>query len=216
MIIRPEDSAWAIPVAQVSSRPGQRQEIDAAYPAPDGIGDQIVGVQEGSDIRVDGAFDSIVDGLVLQAHVIAPLHAECTRCLTPINRDWGLDTTVFFPYAPQPTGAMHHNARAAEDRANSEVEIIAGEDESEDTYPLSADGAYADIEALLRDTLVENLPLQLLCKPNCRGLCPQCGINLNEHPDHRHDVTDMRFASLAGLKAQLEQEQSGRESSGRA
>lgn len=38
---------------------------------------------------------------------------------------------------------------------------------------------------------------------------PQCGADLNEDPDHHHDVTDIRFAGLAGLKAQLEAEQNG-------
>ena len=61
-----------------------------------------------------------------------------------------------------------------------------------------------EVEALLRDTLVEELPLQPLCKPDCKGLCSQCGIDLNENPDHQHDMTDIRFAALEGLKAKLE------------
>ena len=85
-----------------------------------------------------------------------------------------------------------------------EVDIIAGEDESEDSYPLLEGGSWADIETLLRDTLVEELPLQPLCKPDCLGLCSQCGADLNEDPDHHHDVTDIRFAALEGLKARLE------------
>ncbi|MCI1219915.1 MAG: DUF177 domain-containing protein [Bifidobacterium sp.] len=201
---RPEDSPWAIPVAQLSSRAGQHRDVDAQFPAPDGIGDAVVGVGEGAGLHVEGSFDSIVDGLIFQARVTAPLHAECTRCLTPIRRDWNVQTTAFFPYAPRHAGAVHHNARAA---AEEDVEIVAGEEESEDSYPLSPDGAFADIQALLRDALAEHLPLQLLCRANCRGLCPQCGLNLNEHPEHRHDITDIRFASLAGLKAQLEKEQ---------
>lgn len=194
---RPEDSAWAVSVAQVASRPGQTKLIDAVFPAPSGIGDNIIGVREGADVSVTGSFDSIVDGLILTAHINAPVQAECTRCLKPIERDWGVDVTAFFPYD------------SPEDSRNNkeEVDIIAGEDESEDTYPLSRDGAFADLEALLRDTLVEALPLQPLCRDDCRGLCPQCGIDLNEHPDHHHETTDLRFAALADLKAQLEQEE---------
>ncbi|RSX53490.1 DNA-binding protein [Bifidobacterium goeldii] len=194
---RPEDSAWAVSVAQVASRPGQTKLIDAVFPAPSGIGDNIIGVREGADVSVTGSFDSIVDGLILTAHINAPVQAECTRCLKPIERDWGVDVTAFFPYD------------SPEDSRNSkeEVDIIAGEDESEDTYPLSRDGAFADLEALLRDTLVEALPLQPLCREDCRGLCPQCGIDLNEHLDHHHETTDLRFAALADLKAQLEQEE---------
>lgn len=194
---RIEDSPWAVSVAQVASRPGQSKEIDETFPAPSGIGDEIVGVDEGADVSVTGSFDSIVDGLVLTARINAPVHAECTRCLKPIKRDWTVNVTSFFPYEDASTNS---NGKSRDD----EVDIIAGEDESEDTYPLLGGGAWADLEALLRDTLVEELPLQPLCKPDCKGLCSQCGVDLNEHPDHHHDVTDIRFAALEGLKAKLE------------
>jgi len=194
---RIEDSPWAVSVAQVASRPGQSKEIDETFPAPSGIGDEIVGVDEGADVSVTGSFDSIVDGLVLTARINAPVHAECTRCLKPIKRDWTVNVTSFFPYEDASTNS---NGKSRDDEGN----IIAGEDESEDTYPLLGGGAWADLEALLRDTLVEELPLQPLCKPDCKGLCSQCGVDLNEHPDHHHDVTDIRFAALEGLKAKLE------------
>ena len=193
---RTEDSPWAVSVAQVASRPGQSKEIDATFPAPSGIGDEIVGVDEGTDVSVVGAFDSIVDGLILNARISAPVHAECTRCLKPIQRDWTVNVTSFFPYEDK--------SAAGKNGKEEEVDIIAGEDEAEDTYPLLDGGAWADLEALLRDTLVEELPLQPLCKPDCKGLCSQCGIDLNENPDHQHDMTDIRFAALEGLKAKLE------------
>ena len=203
---RTEDSPWAVSVAQVASRPGQSKEIDATFPAPSGIGDEIVGVDEGADVSVVGSFDSIVDGLILNARISAPVHAECTRCLKPIDEDWPVDVTVFFPYE---SGQDKANGKGGKSKQDDEIDIIAGEDESEDTYPLLENGAFADIEAMIRDTLVESLPLQPLCRPDCRGLCSQCGADLNENPDHHHDVTDIRFAGLAGLKAQLEAEQNG-------
>lgn len=195
---RPEDSQWAVSVAQVASRPGQSKPIDTVFPAPSGIGDDIVGVREGADVRVVGSFDSIVDGLVFTGRIEAPLTAECTRCLKPIDPDWTVNATLFFPY----------DAPGADDgRGTGEVEIIAGEDEAEDVYPLSSDGAFADMESPLRDTLVEALPLQPLCREDCLGLCPQCGVDLNENPDHHHDVTDIRFAALEQFKARLEAEE---------
>lgn len=200
---RPEDSLWAVPVAQVASRAGQSKAIDTDFPAPSGIGDAVIGVEEGAPVRVTGSFDSIVDGLILTARVTAPVHAECTRCLKPIKRDWGVDVTAFFPYESE-----RDANRSGRDDGKGEVDIIAGEEESEDTYPLLAGGAFADLEALLRDTLVEKLPLQPLCRPDCKGLCSQCGADLNEDPDHHHETTDIRFAGLAALKAQLEAEKS--------
>lgn len=199
---RTEDSPWAVSVAQVASRPGQSKEIDATFPAPSGIGDEIVGVDEGTDVSVVGSFDSIVDGLILNARISAPVHAECTRCLKPIQRDWTVNVTSFFPYEDK--SAAGKGGKAGKNGKEEEVDIIAGEDEAEDTYSLLDGGAWADLEALLRDTLVEELPLQPLCKPDCKGLCSQCGIDLNENPDHQHDMTDIRFAALEGLKAKLE------------
>lgn len=190
---RTEDSPWAVSVAQIAGRPGESKEIDTVFPAPSGIGDDVVGVDEGADVTVTGSFDSIVDGIIFTGRVSAPAHAECTRCLKPIEHPWTADVTAFFP--------LEDTRR---DNRKGEVEIIAGEDESEDTYPLSADGSFADIEALLRDTLVEALPLQPLCRPDCLGLCSQCGADLNEDPDHHHDAIDNRFAALAALREQLE------------
>ena len=147
---RTEDSPWAVSVAQVASRPGQSKEIDATFPAPSGIGDEIVGVDEGADVSVVGSFDSIVDGLILNARISAPVHAECTRCLKPIDEDWPVDVTVFFPYE---SGQDKANGKGGKSKKDDEIDIIAGEDESEDTYPLLENGAFADIEAMIRDTL---------------------------------------------------------------
>lgn len=205
---RPEDSQWAIPVSQVSSRPGLSKAIDQDFPAPSGIGDEFVGVSEGEPVHVRGSFDSIADGLVFMGRFTAPMHAECTRCLTPISKDWDLDVTAFFPYDPAMANVSVPENDKGHGKGDKDVDVdLAGEDEAEDAYPLSRDGGFADLEALLRDTLVEHLPLQPVCKPDCKGLCPQCGVNLNDDPDHHHDVVDNRFASLAGLKAQLEQEE---------
>lgn len=202
--IRPDSSPWAYAVGQVSSRPGQSQTVDAQFPAPSGIGDAIVGVKEGDIVTVNGSFDSISDGLVFTGTFDAPVHAECTRCLKPIDRDWNMDVTAFFPYDAASLSARQRPG--GRQTAKDEFDIIDGEDESEDVYPLSSDGEYADFEALLRDTLVEGLPLQTLCRPDCLGLCPQCGINLNDAPNHHHETVDDRFSVLAELKDKLKED----------
>lgn len=189
---RPEDSPWAVSVAQVAARAGRSRQVDADFPAPDGIGDTICGVKEGAPVHVSGSFDSIVDGLIFNGHVRAPLHAECVRCLTPISRDLDLDVVAFFPYTPP------------EEKYHGKEEFVVGEDEEAgEEYPLAEGGAFADLEALLRDELVDALPVKPLCRPDCKGLCPQCGINLNEHPDHHHEVTDFRWSALEEIKRKL-------------
>ena len=144
---RVEDSPWAIPVAQIASRAGQSKPIDADFPAPSGIGDSIVGIKEGEPVHVSGQFDSIVDGLIFTGRLVAPFVSECTRCLKPIDEDWPVDVTVFFPYE---SGQDKANGKGGKSKKDDEIDIIAGEDESEDTYPLLENGAFADIEAMIR------------------------------------------------------------------
>jgi uncharacterized protein len=62
-------------------------------------------------------------------------------------------------------------------------------------------GDELDLHAWARDALALALPAQLTCRPDCAGLCPQCGANLNDEPDHRHDeAPDNRWAKLSELK----------------
>ena len=200
---RPQKTAWSIDVTQLRRTPGEHQHIHETFPAPSGIGDNVIGVGEGEPVLVDGYFDAIIDGLILTANVRAPVHACCVRCLTPIERSWDADITAFFPYE---TGTQA-DTPPRDHQQIIEVEILAGQDEAEDTYPLSEDGSFADLERLMRDTLVGLLPVKPLCRPDCKGLCPECGINLNEHPEHHHEVSDSRFAQLTQLKAELERQE---------
>lgn len=195
---------WTIPVAQIGSRAGQSMDIDREFPAPSGIGDRIVGIDEGALVQVSGRFDSIVDGLIFTGTVRAPMHAVCIRCDTDLDQDLEQQVTAFFPYEDPAAGKGNGKDGKSQDE---EIEVLAGEDEAEDVYPLMDNGAFADIEALLRDTFVDALPMQPLCRPDCKGLCPQCGEDLNEHPEHEHRQADIRFAGLEALKARLEAEQ---------
>jgi uncharacterized protein len=60
-----------------------------------------------------------------------------------------------------------------------------------------------ELGAWAHDALALALPLQLLCRLDCRGLCPVCGVSLNEidPADHRHESEpDPRWAKLRELK----------------
>jgi uncharacterized protein len=55
-----------------------------------------------------------------------------------------------------------------------------------------------------RDALALALPDQILCRPDCAGLCPVCGRNLNDDPhEHAEDTADPRWAVLEELKNRL-------------
>src|SRR6266516_5087939 len=61
-----------------------------------------------------------------------------------------------------------------------------------------------DLSAWARDAVALALPLQILCRSDCAGLCPVCGKDLNAEP-HTHDEekSDSRWAPLAELRDRL-------------
>lgn len=202
----PEKSPWAVPVAQILNRPGESKHIDMDFPAPSGIGDEFYGIPEGTPIAVEGDLDSIADGLVFTGTATAPITGKCSRCLKDISHDETIDVTAFMPKKTTASEEGDRTGRGAK-REETIDTSEALQDEAEDVYPLVGNAMFADFEALLRDDFDQVIPVAPLCEPDCKGLCPQCGINLNENPDHHHETHDIRWDALAGLKAQLEQQE---------
>ena len=67
------------------------------------------------------------------------------------------------------------------------------------------DGEILDLRAWARDALALSLPTQVLCRPDCAGLCAECGADLNDAgPDHGHGQRqpDQRWAKLSELRLQ--------------
>jgi uncharacterized protein len=61
-----------------------------------------------------------------------------------------------------------------------------------------------DVGAWARDAIALALPEQILCRPECAGLCPVCGKDLNEEPhEHVEERIDPRWAALESLRDQL-------------
>ena len=78
-----------------------------------------------------------------------------------------------------------------------EVNVPGGGDEL--TSPYVNEASELDLRAWAHDALVLTVPDQILCREDCAGLCPVCGVNLNEEPDHVHEKEpDPRWAALRG------------------
>ncbi len=111
------------------------------------------------------------------------LLVQCSRCLEPFVLP--LDATFDLQYLP--TSSMID----ADEREIREGDLAAEfyEDEA------------IDLGLLAREQCYLTLPMKPLCTPDCRGLCPQCGVNLNNRTcDCNPQWVDPR---LAGLKALL-------------
>ena len=103
--------------------------------------------------------------------------------------------------------AWSGSARAAWTRCTDEVAVELGElfaypdsvtDETTDAdeLPRVVD-EHLDLEQTVRDAVVLALPLAPLCRPDCPGLCPECGEKWADlPPDHGHETLDPRWAAL--------------------
>ncbi len=128
-----------------------------------------------AEVDVDVVLSVVGGGIEAVGHIKAPWRGECRRCLGPVTGE--LDVPVRELYRP----------RLGDD---------AGEDE--DTYPLS--GELLDLKPLARDALLLDLPLAPLCRIDCAGLCPRCGIDRNEVAcDCPAGTGDPRWAGLDAL-----------------
>jgi uncharacterized protein len=111
------------------------------------------------------------NGFALRLRFTATLAGPCMRCLEPAFPSFDVDAYEVH----QPGGG------------------------EELTSPYMDDEL--DLAAWARDALALALPAQLTCREDCAGLCPQCGANLNEDPDHAHEPEpDTRWAKLSELK----------------
>jgi uncharacterized protein len=122
-------------------------------------------------IRIEGQFDTKIEMV-------------CARCLEPVVEDVNRTFDLF--YAPLPK----KEPKPKEDRLK--------DDDTEIGF-FQGDGLFlADV---LREQVLLALPLKAICRSDCRGLCPNCGANLN-HEECRCEThaTDPRLAPLARLK----------------
>ncbi len=74
-------------------------------------------------------------------------------------------------------------------------------DEQPDDYYETYSGEKIDLSEFLKEQIVLSLPYKLLCKEDCKGLCPKCGTNLNiEKCNCKNNWEDSKFAVLRNIK----------------
>ena len=69
-------------------------------------------------------------------------------------------------------------------------------DDDPDVYPIDAGALELDLRPAIREEWLLAQPRYVLCREDCRGLCPRCGKNLNEGPCDCPPQTDSRWDSL--------------------
>ena len=176
-------SPLVLDVRNLQRRPGSMVTVTRSVPAPAGLGVAMARVPEGSPIDLDLRLESVLEGVLVTGSADLQVAAECSRCLEPVEWHEEIDLTELFRYPPT-------DARGA---------VVEEEDESDDPLPMLEDDML-DLEPTLRDAVVLDLPLAPLCREECPGLCPECGVRLEDSPGHAHETTDPRWAALAALQ----------------
>jgi uncharacterized protein len=127
-------------------------------------------VPVGALLTADVILEAISGGITVAGTVTAPWTGECRRCLT------------------EATGTLNLKVR----------ELFTAEGDGEDTYPLHDDEV--DLEDLVHDAVLLELPLAPLCHEGCQGLCPMCGVNRNDQSCGCEVPRDERWAALDVLR----------------
>ena len=125
-------------------------------------------------VLAQGTVRNTAGVLMMEGQVRTTIHGICDRCAGSFDRE------VTFPIDVVLV-----------------TELANEENEDEWVFPLEGDSA--DLDDIVRTVFVLNLDSKLLCKEDCKGLCPRCGKNLNDGPCNCRKELDPRFAALEQL-----------------
>jgi uncharacterized protein len=186
-----------VPVVGLFGRTGERRPLIGEVD-PTEFGDDPWGLADGVEgpVGLDLTLEAVSEGVLVRGEVSAALRIPCARCLAPtVHRRRAAVTELHrrVGRGPGPRG-----------RAAAEDDDAEGPDEGEE-YLLVDGGTALDLDRMVRDALLLDVPVRVLCRPDCAGLCPVCGRDRNTGPcDHPAAPTgDPRWAALDELRARL-------------
>jgi uncharacterized protein len=156
-------------------------EIDESVPASDPMWDE-AGLTLEEPLRVQLVLEEQFDDVVANGTVQARATVPCRRCLEPVAVE--LDQPVHLVF-----------------RAG--ITEVEAESEEEHVYALPEKARELDLTHAMREQVVLGAPQYVLCKEDCRGLCPHCGADWNRGTcDCTQEPADDRWSALK--RARLE------------
>ena len=189
-------SPFVLDVSRLGMQPGSVLPFHETVTAPSRIGIELIGIPEGAPLQLDLDLLSVSDGVVVSGSASAPTEGECARCLQPVAGTVRVDLHAMFDYTER-------DAEPADDEEDEVGQVVSNES-----------GDTVDIEQPIIDAVGMMLPFSPVCRDDCPGLCPECGVPLADFEGaaepHRHDVIDPRWAKLAAIIPREEDEPSDR------
>jgi uncharacterized protein len=170
-------SPLTVNIARLGRRPGAMFPLHDVVPSPSRIGVEMIGIPAGAPLELDLRVESVSEGVLVTGTLTAPTTGECSRCLTQLSGRVKVGLTELFAYPDSVT-----EATTEEDEVGRVV------------------GDIVDLEQPIIDAVGLELPFSPVCRADCPGLCPRCGIPLaTAEPGHHHDEIDPRWAKLAAM-----------------
>ncbi len=174
-------SLLVLDAKDVGRRPGTMREMDLAPAAPEGFGTDVLTVPQDQTMDLRVRIESVHEGVLVTGTVSATAVGACVRCLDEV--DLPVDS-AFQELFVWPDRAKHHRE-------------VDAEHDDEEEHRIEND--QIDLEPVLRDAVLPNLPFQPVCRDDCLGLCSECGARLEDDPEHHHEQIDPRWAALETL-----------------
>ena len=161
---------------------GQREHFERSF-APSAFDPQDSEYRVAAPVELSLDVQKLAAGtFAVSGHVSGTLQVECSRCVEPFEVP--VSASFDLRYVP-----------ASENSGEGEREV--GEEDLATAYYREG---MIDLIELMREQFVLTLPMKPLCEDACRGLCPQCGTNLNKSQcDCAPKWEDPRLAQLKSL-----------------
>lgn len=124
------------------------------------------------DVKVEGVATSNEDVIVVNASIKTKLQLTCSRCLDTFIYPIDIDI---------------------EERFTNDIDL-------QQDGTMFVEGDSLDITEIIENCIISTLPIKRLCKDDCKGLCPECGVNKNVENCSCLDYdVDVRLAKLREL-----------------
>ena len=164
-------SPYVVKVHDLVHRPGELRERELDFPVPEKLGEGAASVRAGEQLHLDLRLEGLHDGILVTADVDTVAHAECVRCLDPVEIDVQVEIQELFAYSP-----------------DEAFDFVVRDDQ-------------LDLEPVVRDAVVLSLPFQPVCRPDCPGLDPVTGERLPDGYERPvEQQLDPRWAALESFR----------------
>ena len=158
---------FTLPVASLMHKPGTSETIRFSAPSPTHYGEAVCVVAKGESLDVELLAESVHEGILVTGQVATRASAECVRCLDPVTVPITAPIQELFAYLP---------------------------DEAYDYWVVQES---IDLDQVVRDQVVVELPFQPVCQDDCPGLDPETGIKREAGSTQQNAAPiDSRWAKL--------------------